>query len=251
MVRILVLILLTGDALAAAALTYSRPVRPWEFLDAVGQQASILGKEDGTLEGYVYPLKLFSELRFSFAIGERVIPGSAIARRVSVSYGWTQIVYTGDEFHVTETLTVPPHYPGGLIRLDVEAHDPVTIHFSLKPDFQLMWPAAFGSAFGQWKSDTKVFAFGADGKPYAAVLGSPDVTINSIDYATNYSARSIVDFSLGTINGAATRTLAFAGSTKSPEEALSAERRLFQQADRFQAETSRYYERYLAETSSI
>ena len=158
MVRILVLILLAGDALGAAALTYSRPVRTWGFLDAVGQQASILGKEDGTLEAYVYPLKLFSDLRFSFEIGDRVIPGSAIARRVSFSPGSSQIVYTGDEFQVTETLTVPPHYPGGLIRLDVEAHDPVTIHFSLKPDFQLMWPAAFGSSFGQWKPDRKVLA---------------------------------------------------------------------------------------------
>jgi glycogen debranching enzyme len=114
-----------------------------------------------------------------------------------------------------------------------------------------MWPAAFGSSFGQWKPDRKVLAFGADGKPYAAVLGSPDVTINAINYATNYSAQSNVDFSLGTIQGAATRTIAFAGSTKSLEEALSAERLLFQQADRFQAETARYYEGYLAETSSI
>jgi glycogen debranching enzyme len=251
MARILVLILLAGDALVAGALTYSRTVRPWEFLDAVGQQASILGQENGTLEAYVYPLKLFSELRFSFEIGGRLIPGSAIARRVSFSTGSTQIVYSGDEFRVTETLIVPVHYPGAVIRLDVEAHDPVTIHFSLKPDFQLMWPAAFGSAFGQWKPDTKVFAFGADGKPYAAVLGSPDITINSIDYATNYSARSTIDFSLGTVNGAATRTLAFAGSTKSLEEALSAQRRLLQQAEQFQAETTRYYESYLAETVSI
>ena len=48
MVRILVIILLASNAPGATSLTYSRAVRTWDFLDAVGQQASILGKEDGT-----------------------------------------------------------------------------------------------------------------------------------------------------------------------------------------------------------
>src|SRR5690349_22943185 len=127
MARTLLAILIICSGLRAASLAYSRPARAWEFLDAVGQQASILGREDGTLESYVYPLKLFSELRFSFEVGGRVIPGSAIARRVSFAPASTAIIYSGDEFQVTESITVPVHEPGGLIRLQVEAHDPLTI----------------------------------------------------------------------------------------------------------------------------
>ena len=47
-------------------LELTRPVRPWEFMDAVGQRAALFGKESGVIEGWVYPLKVFRsfELRF-------------------------------------------------------------------------------------------------------------------------------------------------------------------------------------------
>ena len=45
------LILSLTEQIEAAEL--SRPVRTWEFMDAVGQQSSLLGSENGTLEAYV------------------------------------------------------------------------------------------------------------------------------------------------------------------------------------------------------
>src|SRR5579872_7635942 len=88
----------------AADLEISRPVRSWEFLDAVGPRAGLLGREDGTLEAYVYPLKLFKDLRLRFETDGRVIPGEAIARRMTSRPGSVAITYTGDDFRVTETL---------------------------------------------------------------------------------------------------------------------------------------------------
>jgi hypothetical protein len=250
MLRVIILLTFLSRFLPGANLDYSRPVRTWEFLDAIGQKASILGKEDGTLEAYVYPLKIFSDLQFSFEVGGKVIPGSAIARRISFQPGVRTLVYTGDEFQVTETLVVPVQEPGGLIRLNIEAHDPVTIRFSLQRDFQLMWPASFGSAFGQWKADSKQFAFGADGQPYSAVLGSTDLAAEGIDYATNYSEQSKTSFTLGTVSGHGVRTLSFGGSMKSFDEAAAVQRKLLAEADRYQAEAIDYYNRYLNETVS-
>src|SRR5207245_2125627 len=49
---------LVTPPIASAALELSRPVRPWEFVDAVGMRAGLLGRENGDFEGWVYPLKL-------------------------------------------------------------------------------------------------------------------------------------------------------------------------------------------------
>src|SRR5438105_809447 len=43
-------------------LEISRPARPWEFVCAVGPKAGLFGNEGGTIEGWVYPLKIFRNL---------------------------------------------------------------------------------------------------------------------------------------------------------------------------------------------
>ena len=247
-----------GLALALSAgvslpsdLEMSRPVRTWEFLDSTGQRSSILGREDGMLEGYVYPLKLFSDLQFSFEVTGRVIPASAISRRAVFHPGSVDIVYTGDEFRIVETLLVPVREPGGIIRLQIEAQDELTVRFTFRPDFELMWPASFGSGFGQWKPDERLFVMGADGQPYSAVLGGTELQLDSTDYATNYSSQSNMAFSLGSVKGAATRLIAFAGSMKSVEEAKEVERRLIQNAAGIEDQTAEFYARYLDTTVSV
>ncbi|HXE12526.1 MAG TPA: GH116 family glycosyl hydrolase [Bryobacteraceae bacterium] len=236
---------------AAASLEISRSAHPWEFLDATGQRASILGKEDGSAEAYVYPLKLFADLRFSFEIEGRIIPGSAIARRVVSHPGSVSLIYTGDEFRVVETLLVPVQQAGGIIRLQIQTHSPLTVRFTLHPDFQLMWPASFGSAFGQWNANGHLFVMGADGQPYAAVLGGTDLSLDSADYATNYSSQSRVAFSLGTVNGSGTRILAFGGSMKSRGEAQQIEANLLQNAAAIEKDTNDFYNHYLSQTVSV
>lgn len=229
----------------------SRPSRGWEFTDAVGQQASLLGREDGTLEAYVYPLKLFQGLAFQFEVNGHVIPAETIARRVDYLPGIASIIYTGDDFQVIERLIVPVHQPGGLIQLDVHAYTPVTITFHFKRDFQLMWPASFGSGYGNWEPSTRLYSFGADGQPYAGVVGSPNLELRSDSYATNYSAQTNTEFSLGTVNGRSSRLIAFAGSVKSKEDAIAAYRRIIADPTKLASDTESFYEAYLAQTISV
>src|ERR1700716_477615 len=68
--------------LAAADLEISRPARTWEFLDATGSRAAFFGREDGTLEAWVYPFKILKDLRLRFQIGEQRIPAESVARRI-------------------------------------------------------------------------------------------------------------------------------------------------------------------------
>src|ERR1039458_6504428 len=124
----------------AATPQLSRPVRAWEFLDATGPRAGLLGTEDGTLEAYVYPLKIFGGLKLRFVTGAQIIPGESIARRITSRPGSYTITYTGDDFQADETLVVPIDEPGAVILLDVRARSPLRIDVEFVRDFQLMWP---------------------------------------------------------------------------------------------------------------
>src|SRR5260370_25037130 len=58
----------TGPAAEARSrsLELSRPVRPWEFLCAVGTRARLLGNEAGRMDAWVYPLQFFRDFRLQF-----------------------------------------------------------------------------------------------------------------------------------------------------------------------------------------
>jgi glycogen debranching enzyme len=229
----------------------TRPVRAWEFVDAVGLRAGVLGTEDGTLEAYVYPLKIFGGLKLRFITGAQVIPGESIARRIDSRPGSYTITYSGDDFQVDETLVAPTDEPGAAILLDVRARGPLRIDVEFVRDFQLMWPASIGTSYAEWNGPLKAFQFGADGQPFAAVFGSPDAVLQSAEYATNYSATNHAVFSLGEIKGHAQRILAVAASMKSRDEAEAAYHRLIARAGGLVEQTGQYYRDYLANTIAL
>src|ERR1017187_6395430 len=200
----------------------SRPVRAWEFVDATGPRAGLLGTEDGTLEAYVYPLKIFGDLKLRFVTDAQIISGESLARRISSRPGSYTITYAGDDFQADETLVVPTDEPGAVILLDVRARSPLRIDVEFVRDFQLMWPASIGTGYAEWNDRLKRFQFGADGQPFAAVFGSPDAALESREYATNYAAATHAVFTLGEIKGHVQRVLALAASMKSSDEALAA-----------------------------
>jgi len=234
-----------------ADLEISRPVRTWEFVDAVGPRAALLGHENGTLEGYVYPLKIFKDLRLRFVSDGQTLPGETLARRITARPGSYTITYTGDDFRVSETLVAPIDQAGALILLDITTRSPLRIDAAFTRDFQLMWPAAIGSGYVEWSEPNKSFLFGADGHPFAAVLGSPDAALLSREHATDYSSSTGSVFTLGTVNGHAERTIALAGSMKSRDDALAAYRQLLAHPHQTVEATERHYREYLADTVEL
>ena len=235
----------------AADLEISRPARSWQFIDAVGPRAGLLGREDGTLEGYIYPLKIFKDLKLRFVTDSQVLPAETLSRRITARPGSYTITYTGDNFRVTETLAASRNEPGAVIVLTANTLGPLRIDVEFARDFQLMWPAAIGSGYAQWSPENKAFMFGADGHPFAAVFGSPDAALLTSEHATDYSVSTSYTFTLGTIDGHATRTLVLAGSMKSRDEAVSAYRRLLAHPTQIIDETERHYRGYLSNTVEL
>lgn len=235
----------------AAGLEISRPARTWEFVDATGPRAAFFGREDGVFEAYVYPLKIFKDLRLRFRVGSRVIPAESIVRTITSRPGSCTLTYSGDEFQAEQTIAASVTEPGLVIHIAVHSFEPVGIEGEFTRDFQLMWPASIGSSYGEWNAQSKAWYFGADGQPFSAVFGGPELALKDSEYATNYSAVVTNQFTLGSVNGRGERWLALAGSVRSRDEALASWRRLMADPSKVIRESELMYSQYLDRTVKL
>ena len=175
MIRHTLPLLVCAASLTLAAVPeLSRPARAWEFMDAVGPRAAMLGTESGTFEAWVFPLKLLRDFRLVFTVDGRAMPAESLARRVIARPGSFSLVYSGDDFQVTETFVAPVDQPGILIRLQIDTYAPMRIDAHFTRDFQLMWPAAIGAPYIGWEESRHGFMLGADGQKYWGLVASPD-----------------------------------------------------------------------------
>lgn len=227
-------------------LELSRPVRPWEFLDAVGPRAGIFGAENGTFEAWVYPLKLFRDFRLVFHFRDRTIPAEAFARTVTVRPETSSILYSGDTFSVLQTWLVPVDEPGAIVRIEVETREPLQIEATFTPDFQLMWPAAMGGTYSGWDDKLHAFRFGHEQKKFFGLVGSPAASKSAEGFVWNYSSLSASGFVLPAMqSGKQTNFIAIAGSLESQQKAEDTYQGLLKQAPAFESAAARYYDQYL------
>ncbi len=235
-----------------AALSLSRPVRPWEFLSAVGTRAGMFGNEAGNFEAWVYPLKILRDFHLVFHIEGRAIPADSLARTVSVQPEACSILYAGDAFQVRETFFVPVREQGAVVLIEIETAHPLEVEAVFQRDFQLEWPAALGGTYLNWDADLRAFALGEEQKKFAAIVGSPSAVLLNEEYATNYSSSSQNSFLLGpTARGRDTKVVVIAGSVNGASEAEDTYQRLSTTYPKLRHDSSDYYKQYLNETVKL
>jgi glycogen debranching enzyme len=239
------------QALATKPVTLelSRAARPWEFLDAVGPRAGLFGSENGTMEAWVYPLKIFRDFRLIFHLRDRTIPAENFARTVIVRPESSTIVYSGDSFSVRETWFVPLNERGAVIRIEVDSREPLQIEAAFIPDFQLMWPAAIGGTYSGWDEKFHAFRFGHEQKKFFALIGSAGAAKSQESYVANYASSALSGFMLPPISsGRQTHVIAIAGSVDSQQQAEATYQVLLQRSAALEAEAAAHYREYLAKT---
>jgi GH15 family glucan-1,4-alpha-glucosidase len=236
----------------AHSLELSRPVRPWEFLCAVGTRAGLLGNEAGRMEAWVYPLKLLRDFRLQFHTEGRILPAESLARTVITRPESSTIVYAGDTFSVRETFFVPVSESGAVISLEVETEFPLEIEASFLRDFQLEWPGALGGTYSFWDKDQHAFYLGEETRKFAGFVGSSTATEDRSEYQTNYSESPVNSFRLGVTNkGKDTKLIVIAGSLDGRPQAEATYKRLAAgYADLLRA-SAEYYKKYLSDTVSV
>jgi glycogen debranching enzyme len=235
-------------------LELSRPVRPWEFVSAVGTRAALLGNEAGGLEAWVYPLKILRDFHLRFHLRTLDIPAESLARTITVRPESTSILYAGDTFTVRETLFVPVHDLGAIIQFEVDTSEPVDIEVGFQRDFQLEWPGAISGIYSYWDQNLRAFVFYDELKRFEAVVGSPTADLTSEQYWTNYASSQQNVFRLGVTNkGRETKLIVIASSSNdsASAEAEATYRRLSASDGTLLRESSEYYRAYLDRTVNL
>ena len=230
----------------------SRTDRPWEFFSATGTRAGLFGNESGSLEAWVYPLKIVRNFHLHFLTEGRSLPAESLVRTVSVRPEASEIIYSGDTFSVRETLFVPVHESGAVITFEVQTAHPLEIEALFERDFQLEWPAALGGTYINWDEGLRAFYLGEEQRKYSALVGSPTAGLTSLEYQTNYSQSEENAIRLGaTVKGRETKIIAIAASVNGRADAESTYKHLLNDYAALEKDSAKYYDDYLARTVSV
>ncbi len=153
----------------------SGPARPQRYMEASGLRAAFLGREDGTFEAWVYPLKVLHGFELSFRTPAYAdpIPGSALAASVDVRPEASAVRYAHDSFTADAIWLVPRDQAGGIVLLDIRTSVPLQVIVKFRIDLKPMWPAALGGQHSYWDDTLKAYVAGEASRKHAAVVGSP------------------------------------------------------------------------------
>jgi len=151
------------------------PARPERYLEASGRRAALLGREDGSFEAWVYPLKVLHDFRLSFGTPDYAdpIPGASLASSVDVRPEASTVRYAHAAFTADVTWLVPLDETGALLLLDVSTSQPLQVVVKFRPDLKPMWPAALGGQYSYWDAAAKAYVLGEASGKHAALVGSP------------------------------------------------------------------------------
>ncbi len=162
--------------LKASGLELESPTRRGRFFDVLGQRSALFGREHGSFEAWVYPLKILDDFRLSFRLRDYPldIEGTEIATSIRVRPEATVFTYSHAAFTVRQILYAPVHESGIVMLLDVDSVLPLTITGSFRPRLRLMWPAGLMTPYLEWDENAHVYYVTEETKRFVGVLGSPD-----------------------------------------------------------------------------
>jgi glycogen debranching enzyme len=145
------------------------------FIAAHGHRGMLVGYAAESLEGWIYPFRIFHGYQLSFRMegAAHAIPGPALVRSVLVNPESVTRIYSGQNFTVKETIFVPLDVPGLTILYQVESQAPLHLAVSFRPDLDLMWPGGIGGQSFDWDSIRHAFLLRESSEKYSALVGSP------------------------------------------------------------------------------
>ena len=151
------------------------PARPSRYMEASGRKAALLGREDGSFEAWVYPLKVLHDFHLSFGTPDYAepIPGASLASAVDVRPEASVVRYSHAAFTVDAMWLVPFADQGAVMLLDVTTSQPLQVVVKFRPDLKPMWPAALGGQYSYWDAGQKAYVLGEASGKHAAMIGSP------------------------------------------------------------------------------
>ena len=130
----------------SVSLKIVREAVPSKPFTVVGPRGAILGRQDGSFEAWIFPWKIFANLRISAEMQDYPVPidVNEQAAVVEVRPDHTTITFSHANFTLREVLFAPHNAPdgaGALAFFQIEALRPLTLTFQFVPEMKPMWPA--------------------------------------------------------------------------------------------------------------
>lgn len=124
----------------------SREAVPLKPFSVVGPRGAILGQQNGIFESWIFPWKIFSEMRMTVEMKDYPVPidVNECAAWIDVQPNATTITYSHANFTIRQTMIAPRDaapQDGPLVFYQFQSVRPMTITFSMRPEMKRMWPA--------------------------------------------------------------------------------------------------------------
>ena len=169
----------------ASPLTIRQPALPSHPFTVTGRSGAILGMQDGTVELWQLPVKLFSGLKLRAEVEGYSVPIelNPLAAELEVSPGGTTLVYSHAAITVRQHMFVPAGEGseglGGMIAFEIESIHPATLTVSLTPALIREWPAPqWGQPGWDWHplGSGGVYTLGTDNPEVFGMIGMANAT---------------------------------------------------------------------------
>jgi hypothetical protein len=164
--------------ISESGLAWDSAAQPLKYFDATGHRAAILGKQDGTFEAWIYPIKVAHGFDLEFQQDGMIEPvrGENCLREVIARPESTTLIYVHPLFTVREIFWVPRDEAAAVIFFDIDSNKPLTITMKFVPDFKPMWPASLGGQYTYWMPEDHAFGLTDGTSVPTAMIGSPAVS---------------------------------------------------------------------------
>ena len=166
-------------------LTIRQPALPSHPFTVTGRSGAILGMQDGTVELWQLPVKLFSGLKLRAEVEGYTVPIelNPLAAELEVSPDHTTLIYSHAAITVRQHMFVPAGEGseglGGIIVFEIESIHPATLTVSLTPALVREWPAPqWGQPGWGWRplSSGGVYTLGTDNPELFGMIGMANAT---------------------------------------------------------------------------
>jgi glycogen debranching enzyme len=124
----------------------TREVAPIKPFSVIGPRGALLGQQDGSYEAWIFPWKIFSDMRIAAEMQDYPVPFDVNehAAEIEVQPNCTTITYSHANFTIRQTMIAPKEgatNTGVMVFYQIQAVRPMKLTFTFHPVMQRMWPA--------------------------------------------------------------------------------------------------------------
>lgn len=239
----------------AAVTVIAKDASPAKFLGSVGRRSALLGREDGTFEAWINPVKVVRDFRLLvyFDGALEPVPLGDLAQRVHAAPGRTTIIHSHAAFTIRQHWIAPLNRPSLVVLLEIDTERPLKLRASFLPELKPMWPASFGGQSSSWVAAERLFVLNEGLRQHSAVIGSPAFARASEQVGHQLPDRTmLVEMDITPeIAKSHVVPVVFAGSAKGSAEARKVYRETLGALPAILRESDEYYRDFASRTFTV